>query len=57
VSTLLSLDPQAQPSITLEEDCVRADGEIFRGKISAAVVSGAEGRSNGRVIMIEEVYQ
>jgi hypothetical protein len=36
---------------------VRADGEIFRGKISAAVVSGAEGRSNGRVIMIEEVYQ
>ena len=55
VSMLLSLDPHDNPSITIEEECVRADGEIFRGKISAAVVSGAEGRSNGRVIMIEDV--
>jgi PAS domain S-box-containing protein len=57
VSMLMSLDPQDHPSITLEEECMRADGEIFRGKIAAAVISGAEGRSNGRVIMIEEISQ
>jgi PAS domain S-box-containing protein len=57
VSMLASLDPQDHPSITIEEECVRADGEIFRGKIAAAVISGAEGRSNGRVIMIEDVSQ
>jgi PAS domain S-box-containing protein len=55
VSMLVSLDPQDHSSITIEEECVRADGEIFRGKIAAAVVSGAEGRSSGRVIMIEDV--
>lgn len=54
VSILVSLDPQDHPSITIEEECMRADGEIFRGKIAAAVISGAEGRSNGRVIMIED---
>jgi PAS domain S-box-containing protein len=57
VSTLMSLDPSDHPSITIEEECVRADGEIFRGKIAAAVISGAEGRSNGRVIMIEDILQ
>jgi PAS domain S-box-containing protein len=55
VSLLMSLDPQDHSSITIEEECVRADGEMFRGKIAAAVISGAEGRSNGRVIMLEEV--
>jgi PAS domain S-box-containing protein len=57
MSLLISLDPQDHSSITIEEECVRADGEIFRGKIAAAVISGAEGRSNGRVIMLEEVSQ
>jgi len=57
VSMLLTMDPQDHPSLTLEEECVRADGEIFRGKVAAAVISGAEGRSNGRVIMIEDISQ
>jgi PAS domain S-box-containing protein len=57
VSMLVSLDLQDRPLITFEEECVRADGEVFRGKVDAAVISGVEGRSNGRVIMIENISQ
>lgn len=54
-SMLARLELQDHPSITIEEECIRADGEIFRAKVDAAVISGVEGRSNGRVIMIESI--
>ena len=55
VAMLLGLDRQDHRSITIEEECKRADGRTFLAKIDAAVISGREGRSSGRVIMIENV--
>jgi PAS domain S-box-containing protein len=55
MAMLLGLDSQDHRSITIEEECKRADGRTFLGKIDAAVISGREGRSNGRVIMIENI--
>jgi hypothetical protein len=38
--------------LSIEENCLRGDGEIFRGNINSAVILGSDGFS-GRVIMIE----
>jgi PAS domain S-box-containing protein len=55
MEALLGLTRVGLSTITLEEDCVRADGELFRAKINAAVVSEVEDGSAGWVIMIEEI--
>jgi PAS domain S-box-containing protein len=57
VSMLMNLDLNTHPFVTIEEECIRADGKTFRGKIDAAVISALEGQSNGRVIMIEKLSQ
>jgi PAS domain S-box-containing protein len=48
---ILELTPEDSFS-TFEEDCLRATGEVFRAKITAAMVSGM--MSADRVITIEE---
>jgi PAS domain S-box-containing protein len=55
MEALLGLTRVGLSTITLEEDCVRADGELFRAKINAAVISEVEDGSAGWVIMIEEI--
>ena len=55
METLLGLTRIGRSTITLEEDCVRADGELFRAKINAAVISDAGDGSPGLVIMIERI--
>ena len=55
METLLGLTRAGRSTITLEEECVRADGELFRAKINAAVMSEVEDGSAGWVIMIEEI--
>jgi PAS domain S-box-containing protein len=50
---LLGLDPENHPSIVFEEDCVGADGDVFRAKISVAVISEIEGGVVDRMITIE----
>ncbi len=55
METLLELARTGPSTVTLEEECVRADGELFRAKINAAVISDAEDGSAGWVIMIEEI--
>jgi PAS domain S-box-containing protein len=46
------LNPTDHGSVSLEEDCLRADGQIFRGKISSIAVLNSDG-SSGRIIMLE----
>jgi PAS domain S-box-containing protein len=53
-ATLSELTPLEHALVSLEEDCVRRNGEIFRSKINAAAVLNSDG-SCGRVIMIEHV--
>ena len=55
METFLGLLPIDRSTITLEEDCVRADGESFRAKINAAVISDSGDGSPGLVIMIERI--
>jgi PAS domain S-box-containing protein len=55
METLLELARRGPSTVTLEEKCLRADGELFRAKINAAVVSEAENGPTGWVIMIEEI--
>ena len=55
METLLGLTRAGGSTITLEEDCVRADGELFRAKINTAVIPELEDGSAGWVIMIEEI--
>jgi len=55
VETLLGLARAGPSTVTLEEECVRANGELFRAKINAAVVSEVEDGPAGWVIMIEEI--
>lgn len=54
---LLGLNQEDPLSITFEEDCVRATGEVFRAKVSAAIVSATEKAAAGRIITIEEVSE
>jgi PAS domain S-box-containing protein len=49
---LSDLNPLDYALVSLEEDCLRGDGEIFRGKIGSAAIINSDG-SSGRVIMIE----
>lgn len=53
MGTLLGLDRLHRSSVTLEEDCVRGDGEIFRAKVNSAAITDTDGNSTGRMIMIE----
>jgi hypothetical protein len=41
--------------VTFEEDCSRAVGELFRARVSAAMVSGLGKSPADRIITIEEV--
>jgi PAS domain S-box-containing protein len=50
---LLGLDPEIHPSIVFEEDCLGADGDVFRAKISVAVISEIQGGLADRMITIE----
>jgi PAS domain S-box-containing protein len=54
---LLGLKPEEPLAVTFEEDCVRSGGEVFRAKISAAIVSGIEKTAADRVITIEEIAE
>jgi PAS domain S-box-containing protein len=51
---LLSLDTEHRSRIVFEEECLRANGEVFRAKISAATIAHAEGTAVDRMITIEE---
>lgn len=53
----LGLEAQDRPSIAFEEECVRADGEVFRAKISAARISEIEGSRVDRMITIKEIVE
>ena len=55
METLLELTPGRRSNITIEEDCVRANGELFRAKVSGAIISILDNGSTGWVIMIEEI--
>jgi PAS domain S-box-containing protein len=52
---LLELSLEDPSAIIFEEDCVRASGEVFRAKISAALVSGVDQLYVDRIITIEEM--
>jgi PAS domain S-box-containing protein len=52
--TILGLSPADPRSVTFEEDCVRATGEVFHARISAAMIDGTRNTSADRVITIEE---
>ena len=53
IADLLSdLNPTDHGLVSLEEDCLRGDGRIFRGKINSAAILNSDG-SSGRVIMVE----
>jgi PAS domain S-box-containing protein len=52
---LLGLARIGRSTITLEESCLRADGELFPAKVNAAIVSDVGDGSPGWVIMIEKV--
>jgi PAS domain S-box-containing protein len=55
--TILGLSPADPRSVTFEEDCVRATGEVFHARISAAMIDGTRNTSADRVISIEETGQ
>ena len=55
METLLGLTRASRSAITFEDECMRADGELFRAKINAAVISNVEEGTKGWVIMIEEM--
>jgi PAS domain S-box-containing protein len=55
METLLGLTRAGRSAITLEEECVRANGMPFRAKINAAAISEVEKGSGGWVIMIENI--
>lgn len=54
---LLSLKIEDASPIAFEEDCVRASGELFGAKITAAIVSGNEKLAADRIITIEETAE
>ena len=49
---LSDVNPSDHALVSLEERCLRGDGEVFRGKIGSAAIINSDG-SSGRVIMIE----
>jgi PAS domain S-box-containing protein len=50
---LLQLDPEYN-SVTFEEDCRRADGEIFRARINGSLIA-VQGTSVNHMITVEEL--
>jgi PAS domain S-box-containing protein len=62
MNTLFELARGRPSTVTLEEECVRAGGDLFRAKINAAVISSnaaaiskVQDGPTGWVIMIEEI--
>ena len=53
MEALLGQTRTGRSTITMEENCVRADGELFRAKVNASVISDTGDWSPGWVIMIE----
>jgi PAS domain S-box-containing protein len=51
---LLQLDPEYHSSVTFEEECMRADREVFRARINASLVA-VKGTSVDHMIIIEEL--
>jgi PAS domain S-box-containing protein len=56
IAALMDLTPEC-PSIALEAECVRVDGEIFRGRINASAVIVSKGDAVGRIVTIEEIIR
>ena len=54
---LLALKIEDASPIAFEEDCVRASGELFGAKVTAAIVSGNEVAAADRIITIEETNE
>jgi PAS domain S-box-containing protein len=52
---LLALAQTSPSTVTIEEECMRANGELFRATINAAVISEAEDGPPGWVIMFQEI--
>lgn len=52
---LLTLTLEDPSSLAFENNCVRASGDVFRAKISAAMLSGVERNTADRIITIEEM--
>jgi PAS domain S-box-containing protein len=54
---LLGLRSEAPSSLTFEEECMRGNGEVFRARINAAMVTGIEKSVADRVITLEEMAE
>ena len=52
---LLGLSHEGHASVAFQETCARVGGELFQGKINAAVLDDIDHGLKGWVIMIEEV--
>jgi PAS domain S-box-containing protein len=52
---MLQLTQSNASSVSFEDDCVTASGEIVRARISAAIVPGIEKTAADRIITIEEI--
>lgn len=51
---ILGLGPADPRTVTFEEDCVRATGEVFHARITAAMIDAVKRTPADRVITIEE---
>ena len=54
---LLGLNPGNQSSITFEEQCLESERDVFRARITAAVISHLEGSVIDRMVTIKEVSE
>lgn len=52
---LVGLDAEDNSSKVFEEDCLDADGGVFRAKITAAVISPVEGSVVSRMITVQDI--
>ncbi len=55
LQVLLGLESADAHPISFETDCIRADGDMFRTRVNAAMILDMEGRAVDRIITFEEL--
>ncbi len=55
MSLLLDLSRESRASLTFQDQCARASGDLFKAKINAAALADVNSGSKGCVITIEEL--
>jgi len=55
LQVLLALESNDAPAITFDGDCIRADGELFRAKVNAAMILDIENGAADRIITVEQI--